>query len=148
MGSQRRAAGRGRRAAGASGRPIGQKQVTAETEGSVGWRCRAERQLLVAAAAQQNKPLSFATFEALRTHGGVELGDLVLASGGFTTASDAQLQEEPRVVPGDTNVAQYVSAARGYERQSQSAATDGDVAQRSGRRALATARCRGTARRA
>ncbi|HEX7702975.1 MAG TPA: hypothetical protein VF403_19690, partial [Kofleriaceae bacterium] len=92
------------------------KQVTAETEGSVGWR-RAERQLLVAAAAQQNKQLSFATFEALRMHGGVELGDLVLASGGFATASDAQLQKSLESFP-HTNVAQYVAAARGYMKQS------------------------------
>ncbi|MEO8840512.1 MAG: VIT domain-containing protein [Kofleriaceae bacterium] len=92
------------------------KQVAAETAGSVGWR-RAERQLLVAAAAQRNKPLSFATFEALRTRGGVELGDLVLASGGFATASDAQLANSLESFP-RSGVAQYVTAARGYVKQS------------------------------
>ncbi len=59
--------------------------------GSAEWR-HAQRQKLASLAAINDRPNLFAAFEALRTHGGVELGDITLASGGIATATtDAQL---------------------------------------------------------
>src|SRR5262249_27705139 len=49
-----------------------QKRVAEQIPGTPGWR-HANRQLLVAAAATQNRALELQTFDALRTHGGVEL---------------------------------------------------------------------------
>ena len=48
----------------------------------------AQRQLMVAFAALADRSSLFATYEALRAHGGVELGDVALASGGIATALD------------------------------------------------------------
>ncbi|MBS1119152.1 MAG: hypothetical protein H6Q90_1380 [Deltaproteobacteria bacterium] len=59
--------------------------------GSAEWR-HTQRQKLASLAAISDRPNLYATYDALRTHGGVELGDLTLASGGIATATtDAQL---------------------------------------------------------
>src|SRR5690606_18746422 len=55
------------------------------TAGSPPWR-HAQRQLLVSAAALGDRGLLADALEALRTSGGVELGDIVLASGALVTA--------------------------------------------------------------
>ena len=68
-----------------------QTRIAAETAGSPAWR-HAQRQLMASFAAVNNRVGLFAAYEALRTSGGVELGDLTLASGGIATGStDAQL---------------------------------------------------------
>ena len=58
-----------------------QTAIGKETVGSPAWR-HAERQLIVSAAATRDLGLAASAYDALRTHGGVELGDLVLASDG------------------------------------------------------------------
>ena len=65
-------------------------------EGDTEWR-RVHRQLMVAWDATTNPAAAFASFEALRTHGGVELGDLVLASGWAVNskAALAQFKDQP-----------------------------------------------------
>ena len=55
-------------------------------EGEPEWR-RVQRQLMVAWDATNNPGAAFSSFQALAAHGGTELGDLVLASGG---AGDAR----------------------------------------------------------
>ena len=92
-----------------------QQHVAAETVATPAWR-RASRQLLVAAAAQKDRPTGVATFEALRAHGGVELGDLVLASGGLVGTSESALAQAMAAFP-QQPVAQYVLASRGYHNQ-------------------------------
>ncbi len=92
-----------------------QQHVAAETVATPAWR-RASRQLLVAAAAQKDRPTSVATFEAMRAHGGVELGDLVLASGGLVGTSESALAQAMTAFP-QQPVAQYVLASRGYRNQ-------------------------------
>ncbi len=63
-------------------------KVKALAVGSAAWRA-AERQLMVSLAATNDLVRLLAEYQALRTHGGVELGDLALASGGLgAVASD------------------------------------------------------------
>ena len=96
-----------------------QKRVAAEPEGTPAWR-HAQRQLMVSAAATQNRGAVFAAYEALRTHGGVELGDLVLGSGGLTSATDAQLATA--LAPfAQQPVARYLAASRAYAKQAKPA---------------------------
>src|SRR6185436_19382312 len=59
-------------------------KIKTETAGSPAWR-NAQRQMMVAAAAVNNRPAQLAAFNALRTSFGVEIGDLALASGGVAT---------------------------------------------------------------
>ncbi len=95
-----------------------QKQVAAAVVGSDAWR-RAQRQLVVAAVAQAQPGEAFAAFDALRTHGGVELGDLVLASSGIAHAtSDDQLAKALALFP-EQPVAQYLAASRAFARHPQ-----------------------------
>ena len=65
-------------------------------EGDAEWR-RVQRQLMVAFDATTNVAAAFASFEALRAHGGVELGDLVLGSGGAANnkAALAAFKDQP-----------------------------------------------------
>ena len=63
-----------------------QTKLAATPATSPAWR-HAQRQLLVSLAATNNRAALFAAYEGLRTNGGVELGDLALASGGIATAS-------------------------------------------------------------
>ena len=60
-----------------------QRRMAIAAVGSVAWR-DAARQLLVSAAASHAVDVARMTFDELRAHGGVELGDVVLASGGLT----------------------------------------------------------------
>lgn len=92
-----------------------QTKLAAELPGSPGWR-RAQRQLMASFAAVNNRAGLFAAFEALRTNGGVEPGDLTLASGGIATAAtDAQFAQalaafaDPRPA-----LARYLIAGRAY----------------------------------
>ena len=92
-----------------------QAKLTTELPGSPGWR-RAQRQLMASFAAVNNRVGLFAAFEALRTNGGVEPGDLTLAGGGIATgATDAQFAaalaafDDPRPV-----LARYLIAGRAY----------------------------------
>jgi tetratricopeptide (TPR) repeat protein len=65
---------------------------------------------------------AFSAYEALRKHGGVELGDLVLASGSFYTASEAEATAalapftEPTASLATARVAKYLLAGRAYRR--------------------------------
>ena len=70
-----------------------QTKVGTETAGSPSWRY-AQRQLMASYAAINNRAALFATYDALRISGGVELGDLALASGGIATGTtDAQFSQ-------------------------------------------------------
>jgi len=81
--------------------------------GTPAWR-HAQRQLLASAAALGNRAESYLAYDALHQHGGVELADLVLASGGIATSTtDAQfaaalapLAKQP--------LARYLLAGRAY----------------------------------
>ncbi len=63
-------------------------QLQALQPGSAQWR-HAQRQHLVSLAAASDRAGLTAAFESLRAHGGVELGDVVLGSGGVATAAPA-----------------------------------------------------------
>ncbi|MEO7095157.1 MAG: VIT domain-containing protein, partial [Polyangiales bacterium] len=92
-----------------------QAKLTTELPGTAGWR-RAQRQLMASFAAVNNRVGLFAAFEALRTNGGVETGDLTLASGGIATAAtDAQFANALAAV-GDPRpaLARYLLAGRAY----------------------------------
>ena len=89
-----------------------------EQLGTPAWR-HAQRQLMVAYAGLGDRNALFAAYEALRTHGGVALGDLALASGGIATSStDAQLAAAlaPFTVAGSPGLplARYLIAGRAY----------------------------------
>jgi tetratricopeptide (TPR) repeat protein len=88
-------------------------KLATETVGSPTWR-HMQRQRMASLAATNHRPALFAAYEALRTHGGVQLGDLTLASGGIATAStDAQFA--PALAPftgTDAAIARYFTAAR------------------------------------
>ena len=79
--------------------------LAARTPGEPAWR-HAQRQRLVSLAASSDRPALVAAFEALRAHGGVELGDLVLASGGLAGV------EAPLGALAGTPVGRYLAAAR------------------------------------
>ncbi len=90
-----------------------QSKLATLPAGSAEWR-HAERQLMVAFAATGDRNGLYAAYEQLRTHGGVERGDLALAGAGIATATtDAQfaaalapLAREP--------IARYLIASRAY----------------------------------
>ncbi|HVK86145.1 MAG TPA: VIT domain-containing protein, partial [Kofleriaceae bacterium] len=89
-----------------------------EQLGTPAWR-HAQRQLMVAYAGLGDRNALFAAYEALRAHGGVELGDLAFASGGIATSStDAQLAAAlaPFTVAGSPGLplARYLIAGRAY----------------------------------
>jgi Vault protein inter-alpha-trypsin domain/von Willebrand factor type A domain/FecR protein len=68
-----------------------QARLAAETAGSPAWR-HLQRQLLASLAAAQDRGALAQAYEQLRRHGGIELGDLVLASAGVAAGlTDAQL---------------------------------------------------------
>jgi tetratricopeptide (TPR) repeat protein len=93
-------------------------QIASLAEGSAGWR-NAQRQRIVAAAAANDRTTEYAAFEALRTHGGVELGDLVLASGGIATATTDD-QQTTALSPLKTEpLARYLAASRAYGKSPQ-----------------------------
>jgi tetratricopeptide (TPR) repeat protein len=76
------------------------------------WRTM-QRQRMAAAAAVQDRALLLRAYEELRDRGGVERGDLVLASAGLTTADDKALAAAlaPFV---DEPAAKYIAAWRAY----------------------------------
>ncbi len=93
--------------------PIHAKPQTTAPEGSPAWRA-SKREAIAAAMAQNDRNGAFAAFEALRTHGGVELGDLVLASGGIATATTDAQQQAALASFGSEPLARYLAAARAY----------------------------------
>ena len=88
------------------------------TAGSAEWR-HAQRQRMASLAAVNDRVNLFKTFDALRANGGVELGDLVLASSGLATATtDAQFA---KAIDKQTSpVVQYLQAGRLYAQKQQS----------------------------
>ncbi|HET9989046.1 MAG TPA: hypothetical protein VFQ65_11000, partial [Kofleriaceae bacterium] len=89
------------------------KQVAAQQVGSRAWR-RAERQLIVAADAQRNPSSAYDAFAQLRDHGGVELGDLVLASSGLTSAANDELVAKVVASFPQQPVATFIATQRAY----------------------------------
>jgi len=88
-------------------------QIDHDQAGSPTWR-NAQRQLMVAAEALQDHTTVFNAYEALREHGGVERGDLALASGGLATAStDEQLATSLAPLAKEP-IARYLVAGRAY----------------------------------
>jgi tetratricopeptide (TPR) repeat protein len=90
-----------------------QAKVAAEAAGSPAWR-HAQRQRMVALAATQDRAGLWQAYDQLRTHGGVELGDLALASGGVASGTtDAQLAAA--VAPlAHQPLARYLIAGRAF----------------------------------
>ena len=88
-------------------------KIKAETAGSAAWR-NAQRQAMVSYAAVNNRNGLYTAYEALRNRGGVELGDLVLASAGIATnTTDAQFATALAKLS-DTPLARYLIAGRSY----------------------------------
>ncbi len=90
-------------------------RVDREQPGTPAWR-HAQRQLMASLAALQDRPALYRAYDELREHGGVELGDLALASGGVATATtDKQLAAAlaPVSIAG-TPLAHYLVAGRAY----------------------------------
>ncbi|HEU0034386.1 MAG TPA: VIT domain-containing protein [Kofleriaceae bacterium] len=96
-----------------------EKRAAAVAAGSAEWR-HAQRQRLASLAAIHDHANLFATYEALRTHGGVELGDLALASSGLpTSTTDAQFAAA--IAPLEqTAIARYLQASRLYSQRATS----------------------------
>jgi hypothetical protein len=90
-------------------------RVAKEQVGTPGWR-HAQRQLMATAAALADRATLYRVYDLLRDNGGVELGDLALASGGIATATtDAQFAEA--LAPASitkTTLARYLLAGRAY----------------------------------
>jgi tetratricopeptide (TPR) repeat protein len=90
-------------------------RLAKETAGTPTWR-HAQRQWMVSLAATQNRDALWRAYEDLRKHGGVELGELALASGGITaTADDSQLAKALAPLAREP-LAWYLSAGRTYAR--------------------------------
>ncbi|HEY6036153.1 MAG TPA: hypothetical protein VIV58_17875, partial [Kofleriaceae bacterium] len=89
------------------------KQVAAQPVGSPAWR-RAQRQLMVAADAQHVAARAYDAFAELRDHGGVELGDLVLAGAGLVTAANDDLVAKMFASFPQQPVAAYLATERAY----------------------------------
>jgi hypothetical protein len=88
-----------------------QKRADAEPAGTPAWRY-AQRQRMASLAAMPDRAALYAGFEQLRTHGGIELGDLALASAGlmYNTASlDPALKPMAKL-----SLAQYVAACHAF----------------------------------
>jgi thioredoxin-like negative regulator of GroEL len=100
------------------------KQIAAEQTGSPAWR-RAERQLIVAAAAQRSPAGAYDAFVQLRDHGGTELGDLVLASSGLASAANEELVAKILASFPQQPVAAFVATERAYARRATPAALAG-----------------------
>ncbi|HEY4059181.1 MAG TPA: VIT domain-containing protein [Kofleriaceae bacterium] len=99
---------------------FGEAAVKKEAVGSAPWRT-AQRQLLASYAATSDYRHMLEVYEALRTNGGVSLGDLVLASAGIgVIASDKQIADALAPVA-NTPAARYLLAGRAYNK-SQAAA--------------------------
>ncbi|MDX2093983.1 MAG: VIT domain-containing protein [Kofleriaceae bacterium] len=95
-----------------------QTRVAKERVGSAAWR-HAQRQLMVSLAAVNNRVALYSAYEALKSNGGVELGDLALASGGIASgATEAQFAPAlaPFTAPGSPGLAlaRYLIAGRAY----------------------------------
>jgi tetratricopeptide (TPR) repeat protein len=95
-----------------------QTRAAKEHVGSAAWR-HAQRQLMVSLAAVNNRVALYSTYDALKANGGVELGDLALASGGIATgATDAQFATALAsfTAPGSAglSLARYLIAGRTY----------------------------------
>ena len=91
-----------------------QTKLTLALPGSASWR-RVQRQLMASFAAVGSRAGMFTAFEQLRTHGGVEAGDLTLAGGGLVTAAtDAQFAQAMAAFEPRTALARYLTASRAY----------------------------------
>ncbi len=88
--------------------------------GSAKWR-HVQRQRMASLAAINDRQHLFEAFEDLRTHGGVELGDLALASGGIATASTDPQLRTALAGYSDQPIAQYLQAGRTYGKNPQPA---------------------------
>src|SRR6185369_10753071 len=90
-------------------------RIEREQVGTPAWR-HAQRQLMASAAALQDRATLYRIYDELRKNGGVELGDLALASGGIATSTtDAQFAEA--LAPSSiatTSLARYLLAGRAY----------------------------------
>ncbi len=100
--------------------------MKAETAGSPVWR-HAQRQLLVSAAALQDRTQLAAAYHELRDNGGVELGDLVFASGGVATAMDDKAAALALAPFAKEPVARYLIASRKYARSGTKTQLDPEV---------------------
>ena len=93
-------------------------RVKKETAGSAAWR-HAQRQYLASLAATGDRAGQFATYELLRANGGVELGDVVLASGGIATSSTDKQFADALAPHAASPVVRYLIAGRAYGKNPQ-----------------------------
>ena len=89
-------------------------QLAKLTVGDAAWRT-AHRQLMAAAAAVQDRSTLLRAYEDLHEHGGVERGDLVLASSGLISADDKALASALAPLA-DEPAAKYILAWRAYSK--------------------------------
>lgn len=92
-------------------------RIEREPAGSPAWR-HAQRQWMASAAAVADRQTLVRAYDELRRHGGVELGDLALASGGLaSTTTDLELAEalSPAAIA-HTPLARYLAAGRAYRK--------------------------------
>ena len=81
--------------------------------GTPEWR-HAERQRMASLAATQDLAALFAAYEQLRAHGGVELGDLALASGALSTGCTTDQFAAATAPLSHELLARYIAAGRAY----------------------------------
>jgi tetratricopeptide (TPR) repeat protein len=87
-------------------------RVAAEVAGTPAWR-HAQRQWMASLAAVDSRGELLAAYQKLRDHGGVELGDIALASSALVTAPGKDLGPELAAMAKQPLVA-YVAASHAY----------------------------------
>lgn len=97
------------------------------TAGSPEWR-HVQRQYMASLAATSDRNKLWLAYEALGKHGGIEYGDIALASGGIAVyATEAQLAQLVATYK-DQPLARYLAASRAYSKQPAQARMKGDPA--------------------
>ncbi|HUJ58876.1 MAG TPA: hypothetical protein VLX92_10300, partial [Kofleriaceae bacterium] len=89
-----------------------QRELAKAIVGSPQWR-QIQRQLLVSEAATGDRVGSWTTLSQLQGAGGLELGDVVLASGGLATAGDRERTAALAAIA-TTPIGRYLAAAQVY----------------------------------
>jgi tetratricopeptide (TPR) repeat protein len=92
-------------------------QIEKSQPGDAAWR-NAQRQLMVSAAALQDRNTVMLAYQALLEHGGVEKGDLALGSSGVVAGDDKQVAAMLAPFAKDP-LAKYLLAGRAYSKNQQ-----------------------------
>jgi tetratricopeptide (TPR) repeat protein len=89
------------------------ERVQHESTGTPAWQ-HAVEQWMASLAAAQDRGALFTTYEQLRAHGAVSLGDLALASGGIAAAPSAEAIAKAVAPFASQPLAGYLVASRAY----------------------------------